>query len=129
MYENIIALIEQEVNWCSSHSESTPVNIDRDSFVGGLKQAQLLIRKCSNIADQDTKVATPPAGADGLNPSKLSDNGPAHQIDVLPLAGSPSDNTSQPESVKRGIRQCNACESTECLCRAKGSSCVLGYPA
>lgn len=47
----------------------------------------------------EIKVATPLAGADGINPSKLSDNGPAHQIAVLPLAGTPSDNTSQPESV------------------------------
>jgi hypothetical protein len=46
-------------------------------------------------ADQYTKVATAPAGADGINPSKLSDNGPAHQIAVFPLAGTPSDNTSQ----------------------------------
>ena len=50
-----------------------------------------------NWAAHDIKVATPQAGADGINPSKLSDNGPAHQIAVLPLARSPSDNTSQPE--------------------------------
>ena len=82
----------------------------------------------SSIA-QDIRIATPQAGADGINPSKLSDNGAAHQIDVLPLAKPPSDNTSQPESVKRGIRQCNACAVTMCLCRSKGSSCVHGYPA
>lgn len=75
-----------------------------------------LIRKVSELSVsvnllkgaelQNTKVATPQAGADGINPSQLSDNGPAHQIDVLPLAGTPSDNTSQPEMAIRGCTWC-----------------------
>jgi hypothetical protein len=77
---------------------------------------------------QNTKVATAPAGADGINPSQLSHNGPAHQIAVLPLAGTPSDNTSQPESVMpcvnapackfEGTDVCGICKDEDAFCPA-----------
>jgi hypothetical protein len=71
---------------------------------------------CQKVPISDTKVASPLAGAAGSNPAQLSDNGPAHQIAVLPLAGSPSDNTSQPEMpvTPCGSRWCSWNKKDKC---------------
>jgi hypothetical protein len=69
--------------------------------------------KAWNAALQNTEVAATQAGAGEINSPPLSDNGPAHQIAELPLAGSPSDNSSQPETVMRN--NCQTLNSGLCL--------------
>jgi hypothetical protein len=88
-------------------SEDSTVVEDLVAILNGCQFRDCIFKIDEEPTSDNIKVAAAQAGAGEINSPQLSDNGPAHQIAVLPLAGSPSDNTSH---AKMSVTPCESCK-------------------